>query len=101
VGGALWLSSARHLILECPVDPERGVAAGIVFEIVPGKPAGQRDFDRAEIDADKTAATDAKGIYANADKSGVWRSDSRIAIGGHKAGTAEQALRYWVNTSMR
>ena len=41
---------------ERAVDPEGDIAARIVFEVVPGEPAGERHLELAEVHADKATA---------------------------------------------
>ena len=54
-GSAIWLSLTAPKASERPIDAERDIAARIIFEIVSGEPAREREFGSAEIDSQKAA----------------------------------------------
>jgi hypothetical protein len=54
-GSAIWLSLTAPKASGRPIDAERDIAARIIFEIVSGEPAREREFGSAEIDFQKAA----------------------------------------------
>ena len=51
-GSAFWFQSSK-----LSIDAERDITAGLIFQIVSGKAAGERDLHGTKIDARETAAS--------------------------------------------
>ena len=55
-GSALSSASRKSRNLERPIKPKRHISARLVFQIIAGEAAGERDLHRAEIHPRETAA---------------------------------------------
>jgi len=70
--------------LKRPIKPERNISTRLVFKIIAGKAAGERDLDGAEIHPRETAAA-SRSIFLVAQRAafepqrGVNRSPSRTS----------------------